>query len=63
MKTFSTTALSKELGISSKEVFDKLMQLKFIFRKDDAWHLTEQGKQAGGKITFSEKIRRVHNLA
>jgi hypothetical protein len=55
MKTFSTTALSKELGISSKELFDKLMQLKLIVRKDDAWHLTEQGKQAGGKIAFSEK--------
>lgn len=55
MKTLSTTALSKELGLASKELFDKLVELDLIYRKDDKWHLTAKGKKEGGKIISNEK--------
>ena len=55
MKTLSTTALSKELGVSSKELFDKLVDLKLIYRKDEKWNLTDLGKQEGGAVISNEK--------
>ena len=55
MKTLSTTALSKELGLTSKELFDKLVELNLIYRKDDKWQLTTKGKEEGGKIISNEK--------
>jgi len=55
MKTISTTALSKELGINSKELFDKLVDLNLIYRKDEKWHLTSKGKDVGGKMVSNEK--------
>lgn len=56
MKAISTTALSKELGVTSKELFDKLLELKLIYRKDEKWHLTDSGKEAGGNIIINEKF-------
>lgn len=56
MKTLSTTSLSKELGLSSKELFDKLVSLDLIFRKNDKWHLTPKGIDAGGKMISNEKF-------
>ena len=56
MKTISTTALSKELGISSKELFDTLVDLKLIYRKEEKWHLTEKGKEYGGIVVPNEKF-------
>lgn len=56
MKTVSTTTLSKELGINSKELFDKLVDLNLIYRKNDKWHLTEKGKDAGGQMVSNEKF-------
>ncbi|HEV8079595.1 MAG TPA: hypothetical protein VGP43_02710 [Chitinophagaceae bacterium] len=55
MKTISTTALSKELGVTSKELFDKLVDLKLIYRKENKWSLTDKGKEAGGKIVANEQ--------
>lgn len=55
MKTLSTTALSKELGLPSKELFDKLVDLKLIYRKDEKWCLTDLGKQEGGTVISNEK--------
>ncbi len=55
MKTISTTALSKEIGITSKELFDKLLDLKLIYRNEDKWSLTDKGKEAGGTIVVNEK--------
>jgi hypothetical protein len=53
MKTKSTTALSKELGLNSKELFDKLLSLELIYRKNDKWCLTSKGMDVGGKIISS----------
>ena len=56
MKSISTTALSKELNVTSKELFDKLVELKLIYRNDEKWHLTDLGKDAGGSIITNEKF-------
>ena len=55
MKTISTTSLSKELGLSSKELFDKLFSLDLICRQNDKWHLTTKGLDVGGKMISNEK--------
>ena len=49
-KYFSATALSKELGISSKELTHKLETLKWIIKKNDEWVLTNLGKDNGAQI-------------
>lgn len=55
MKTISTTSLSKELGLTSKELFDKLASLDFIYRKDNKWHLTTKGINVGGRLILNDK--------
>jgi len=49
-KFLSATALSKELGISAKELQYKFEKLKWIERKNDEWVLTNLGKSKGAEI-------------
>ena len=50
-KSLSTTALSKEIGISSKELFSKFEKLAYIEKNDfDEWELTKLGKKMGGQV-------------
>ncbi|WP_256359140.1 hypothetical protein [Candidatus Marithrix sp. Canyon 246] len=39
IKHISTTALSKKLGITPKELFAKFLNLGWVERKDDTWTL------------------------
>lgn len=55
-KQISTTALSKKLNISSKEMFAHLLQKGFIEKKGDVWSLTNQGVDAGGKFITSKRF-------
>ena len=64
-KYFSATALSKEIGISSKDLSYKIEKLKWIEKKNDEWALTETGKingalmkkgQYGEYIAYPETI-------
>lgn len=48
-KLLSTTALSKELGITSKDLFTKFEKLNWIERKNDDWVLTNSGKAKGAQ--------------
>jgi hypothetical protein len=48
-KFLSTTALSKEVGISSKELFAKFEKLNWIERRNDDWILTTLGKNKGAQ--------------
>jgi hypothetical protein len=48
-KFLSTTALSKEVGIASKELFSKFEKLNLIERKNDDWVLTSKGKDKGAQ--------------
>jgi hypothetical protein len=54
MKRLSTTALSTQLGVDSKDLFNKLVELDLIYRRDNTWHLTSKGKNVGGQIIFRE---------
>jgi phosphatidylserine/phosphatidylglycerophosphate/cardiolipin synthase-like enzyme len=65
-KYLSTTALSKEMGISSKELFAKFDKLGFI-KKDvlDEWELTKLGEKMGGQIKsgqYGEYIAWAENI-
>lgn len=49
-KFLSATALSKELGISSKDLANKIEKLNWIEKKNDEWVLTSLGKSKGAEI-------------
>lgn len=64
-KHISTSALAKELGISSKELFAEFERLGWIEKRNDEWILTKEGKkkeavvkkgQYGDYIAWSESI-------
>jgi phage antirepressor YoqD-like protein len=56
MKNISTTALAKEREIESKELFKILTNKKWIYKKDDKWHLTREGRLAGGDTKYNPKF-------
>ena len=49
-KYLSTTALSKEIKISAKEVFKLLSESGLVQREENNWILTEAGKRKGGIV-------------
>jgi len=49
-KYLSATALSKELGISSKDLTYKIEKLNWIEKKNDEWVLTSLGKSKGATM-------------
>lgn len=49
-KHLSATAISKELGISSKDLTYQIEKLKWIEKKNDEWILTSLGKSKGAEI-------------
>jgi phosphatidylserine/phosphatidylglycerophosphate/cardiolipin synthase-like enzyme len=49
-KYLSTTALSKELGISAKDLQYKFEKLRWIEKKNDEWVLTSLGKSKGAEV-------------
>ncbi len=49
-KYLSATALSKELGISSKELTSRFEKLKWIEKKNEEWVLTHLGKSKGAEM-------------
>ncbi len=55
MKLISTTALSRSLSISAKELFALLLELGFISKKDKSWVLTSDGKKKGGAYKESQQ--------
>ncbi|MDR0941210.1 MAG: hypothetical protein LBM68_03170 [Bacteroidales bacterium] len=49
-KNVSTSALAKEMKISSKELFAKFEKLGLITKNFDEWELTKRGEKMGGQI-------------
>lgn len=49
-KYISTTALSKEIQVPAKEVFQRLADNGLVVRVENSWVLTEEGKQKGGIV-------------
>ena len=58
MELVSTTALSKSLGLSAKELFAQLMELGFIEKENESWVLTAKGQANGGEYRESKKYGR-----
>jgi phage antirepressor YoqD-like protein len=56
MKYISTTALAKELDLSSKQLFSDLSEKGWVYRKDEQWNLTKEGKVAGGKMNYNPRF-------
>ena len=56
MKYISTSALAKELDLSSKQLFSDLSDKGWIYRKDEQWNLTKEGKVAGGKMNYNPRF-------
>jgi hypothetical protein len=55
MKYISTSALAKERNIESKDLFKILTDKGWIFKKEDKWQLTSEGKSVGGEIKKSQQ--------
>ena len=55
MKLISTSALAKERDLDPKELFSQLTNKGWIYKKDDKWNLTNDGKLAGGEIKNSQQ--------
>lgn len=51
----STTALAKERDIETNALFKILTDNKWIYKKDDKWHLTKEGRMAGGDTQYNPK--------
>lgn len=49
-KYFSATALSKEIGITSKDLTSQFEKLKWIEKQNEEWVLTSLGKSKGGQM-------------
>jgi hypothetical protein len=56
MKKLSTTALAKERNVESKELFKVLSEKKWIYKKDEKWNLTKEGRLAGGDLKYNPKF-------
>ena len=49
-KYLSSTNLAKEMNISTKEMFERLLRSNWIDRVNDEWILTEKGREKGGQV-------------
>jgi len=58
IKKLSATNLAKELKISSRDMFQKLVENGLIVKTSSGWALTPTGKSKGGIYKNSEKIGR-----
>ena len=56
MDYFSTTSLANDLDMPVNDLFTKLKNLGWIFRKNDKWILTDLGKQKGGQTRNNSKF-------
>lgn len=56
MKLISTTALAKERELEPKSLFSQLKEKGWIYKKEDQWHLTKEGRLAGGDIQYNPKF-------
>jgi hypothetical protein len=59
MNKISVTALAKQLQYERKEVVDKLVELKLIYKSGKIWKLTELGKNRGGEEIQTENYKYV----
>ncbi len=56
MKYVSTSVLAKERNMDSKELFQILNEKGWIYKKDDQWQLSKNGRIAGGDTKYNPKF-------
>ena len=56
MKYLSTSALAKNRELESKDLFYQLKKNGWIYKKEGDWHLTKEGKIAGGDTKYNPKF-------
>lgn len=56
MKLISTTALAKERGLDSIELFKIFTENRWMYKNDGKWLLTKEGRMAGGDIEYNPKF-------
>jgi hypothetical protein len=56
MKHISTSALAKERDLDPKELFNQLTTKGWIYRKEESWHLTKEGRIAGGDTKYNPQF-------
>jgi len=56
MKKISTSQVSKQLGVTSKELFESMNSQGYIERHNDSWALTTKGRELGGEIKESKRF-------
>lgn len=56
MKSISTSKLASKLGLNSKELFHKLSSKNWIYKNEDGWQLTKDGRLAGGEMARSDRF-------
>jgi Mn-dependent DtxR family transcriptional regulator len=54
MQTLTTASLAKRLGLSTKNLYAKLLEADFVSKRNNAYVLTDKGEDAGGKVLASE---------
>ena len=54
-KLLSGTALSKIIGINSKDLFSRLLEQGLIEKNDKVWELTRLGIEKGGQLRESKQ--------
>lgn len=52
----SATAFAKEIGIPTKQIFEKLVNLGYVKKTDSEWKLTQTGIKSGGEYRESKKF-------
>lgn len=56
MEYISTTQLAKNRDLNAADVFQLLKEKGWIYKKDDKWHLTKEGRMAGGDTRYNPKF-------
>ncbi len=56
MKLVSTSFLAKQRNIDPKQLFNVLNSKGWIYKKENQWHLTKDGKIAGGEMKYNPKF-------
>lgn len=55
MKQLSTTALAKQRGLEPNDLFKVLTEKNWMYKRDGKWHLTKEGRMAGGDMKYNPK--------
>lgn len=56
MKMLSASALARNRNLESRDLFKILVENNWIYKKDEQWQLTKEGRMAGGETNYNPKF-------